>query len=162
MEKGRYLEKIIVNIEEPKDFLIRTLAYGYRNRLEVDPINKKNCELWKYEKKDGDTSYNYILSRLKKRFDFKLDIEYMKTNYAFFLEALIEIVSNEIQRKYIHMNEKESTNRTHDVTNIIYGTYADVLITSDIKLHKQAKLIYDLLGVKTEVILENLNNKDKN
>lgn len=60
------------------------------------------------------------------------------------------------------MSGKESTNRTHDVTNIIYGTYTDVLIASDIKLHKQAKIIYYLLGIKTEVILENINNKDKN
>lgn len=99
---------------------------------------------------------------LKKRFDFKLDIEYVKTNDAFFLETLIEIISNEIQKKYIYINKANSTNRTHDVTNIIYGIYADILITSDRKLYKQAKIIYDLLGIKTEVILENLNNKDKN
>lgn len=83
-EKGRYLEKIIVNIEEPKDFLIRTLAYGYRNHLEVDPINKRICELGEDAKEGGNKSDGCILSELKKRFDFKLDIEYMKTNYAFF------------------------------------------------------------------------------
>lgn len=90
VEKPHYWEKIIIKIEKPKDFLIRTLAYGYRNRLEVDPINKKKLWVMEIWKKDGDTSYNYISSRLKERFDFKLDIAYMKTNYDFFLEALIE------------------------------------------------------------------------
>lgn len=128
----------------------------------MDPINKRICELGEDAKKGGNKSHSYILSELKKRFNFKLDIEYMKTNYAFFLETLIEIISNEIQKKYIYVNKEKSINRTHDVTNIIYGIYADVLITSDEDLCNQAKIIYDLLGVKTEVILENLNNKDKN
>lgn len=46
-------------------------------------------------------------------------------------------------------NPKNSFNRMHDITHMLYGTAADYFISNDDKLINKAKAIYKYTGIKT-------------
>lgn len=53
---------------------------------------------------------------------------------------------------YYREAESKSRSRMHDVSHIIYASYADVLVSNDAKLLKKTAAIYSILEMSTKVL----------
>lgn len=50
------------------------------------------------------------------------------------------------------LNAKRVKNRVHDVSHAIYASYADVFVTRDRDLREQSKAVFQLCGIKVEIL----------
>ena len=160
-------DSVVFRTEYPETCYNRAISGSYLNDC-VESLSKERLKIIKSIKKNNSqkmldkSDFDVLIDHLRNiEFEAFSDIIVYKDentlslirNSFNFRQNAIETLSHLCELKNIYPEKiKNSRSRLYDISHIIYASYTELFITNDAKLLQKAKIIYDFLNIKTEVL----------